>query len=424
MNMIRLTAAVAWKEIQVLFKDRGALALYLLMPLLLAGLIGGPQINSWQNENEEDGPSITLGLVVVNEDTGTFGTQLLEALEQVEFFEVQSESDAEAADALVADREADAALIIPADFSRQVESFSATDLQLVVDPGQKQTVGLISGIVNGIIGEFNLVSEIRYGIHTIMEESGVMAGADPALQQAAEAQTLGVIMTTLNEKRANPAINLVSEDISGHSREEYLGLILVAMIPGFAILFAYTVASSVAETMFVEKENGSFRRLLAAPIPPAAVIAGKMVAYMLLIGLQILMIILVGSLFFNMPTGQSPLALVVVTFVLALSVTAVGMFLAAVTKNQRQATTIGILLMLVMAFIGGCLVGMPEMLVFRSQSFMGTLARLTPHGNVLEAYVRIMGEGAGIVDVLPQIATLLGMSLLLYLIAIWRFRFE
>jgi ABC-2 type transport system permease protein len=424
MNAIRLTFAVTWKEIQLLLRDRGAMALYFLMPLMLAGLMGGPQAINWQADAAAEGPAITLKLAVVNEDEGTVGAQVVDALKQVDIFIVQTIPDAVQADELVADRETDAAVIIPAAFSRQIETYSPTDVQLILDPSQAETAGLLSGVLDTIIDEFNLVSEIRYGIHTLLDESGVLAEAEPGFQEAVEAQTLGVIMTQLNERRANPAINLVSEDMSGHSRSEYLGLILVSMFPGYAVLFAYIVVTAVTDAMFSEKESGSFRRLLAAPIPPAAIIGGKMLAYMLLIGFQILVMILVGGLLFGMPTGQSPLALILVTFAMALSVTAIGMFLAAVTRNQAQANSLGLVVVLVMGAIGGCIISIPEMLVFRSQSFMGTLARLTPQGHVMEAYVRVMGEGAGVVDVLPQIGALLGISLVLYLLAIWRFRFE
>ena len=43
---------------------------------------------------------------------------------------------------------------------------------------------------------------------------------------------------------------------------------------------------------------------------------------------------------------------------------------------------------------------------------LGTLARLTPHGQALEGYFRIMADGAGVAEVLVPVAILLGMSAL------------
>ena len=69
MNLIRDTLSVAWKELQVLLKDRGSLFLFLLLPLLVGGLVNAPQIASWNSEK----PSVSFNLVVVNEDDGVYG---------------------------------------------------------------------------------------------------------------------------------------------------------------------------------------------------------------------------------------------------------------------------------------------------------------------------------------------------------------
>jgi hypothetical protein len=82
------------------------------------------------------------------------------------------------------------------------------------------------------------------------------------------------------------------------------------------------------------------------------------------------------------------------------------------------------ILSFVLGALGGTLYGIPMPLVFRSSSFLGTLSRLTPQGNAMEGYISILAEGAGMVDIMPQLLTLAVMTLALYLIAVWRFRFE
>jgi hypothetical protein len=55
---------------------------------------------------------------------------------------------------------------------------------------------------------------------------------------------------------------------------------------------------------------------------------------------------------------------------------------------------------------------------------MGIVSRMTPHAHALEGYWLLMNEGAGVVDVLPQIAILVGMAAIFFVIAVWRFRFD
>ena len=75
--MIKNTLAVAWKDLQVLFRDRAQLIILFVSPLmfgLLFGGIGGAD------------PKFTVYLV--NDDPGQYGAQVVNALSQVEVMSV------------------------------------------------------------------------------------------------------------------------------------------------------------------------------------------------------------------------------------------------------------------------------------------------------------------------------------------------
>ena len=422
MNVIRLTLAVAWNEIKVLFRDRGSLALLLLLPLLIAGLINAPQIASWSNGEEEE--QITFSLLLVDEDGGPYAEQVAAALKSVDVLDVQEVDSAALADRQVAEREVEAAVIIPDNFSEEIDAYRPTAVQVILDPTQEATVGLVNGILDSILAEITVVGEVRYGIHSILDESGIFAGADPALQQGIEAQTLGVIMTRLNEMRQEPAIAVTSQDMAGKTAAELTNIVIVSMLPGLGVLFAFFVINTLVGSFYTEKDQGSFRRLLAAPIPRGAIIAGKMMAHMVIVLLQVGILIIMGNLLFNMPIGDSPWILLVLILALALVVTAVGMFLIAFTRTEKQAGAYAMIVAMALGALGGCLYGIPVPLVYRTEGLLGTLSRLTPQGNIMDSFISVMVEGAGIVDVLPQIGAVLAMTVILYAVAVWRFRFE
>ncbi len=421
MNWLRLTFAVAWNEMQVLFRDKGSLAILLLLPLLIAGLVNAPQLAGWANEEE---PQISFNLMVVNEDEGLYGEQIVAALKSIDVLNVTETADASVADAQVAEREVEAAVLIPTDFSQQVDAYEPAAMSLIVDPTQEAAVGLISGILDSVAAEVNMVGEIRYGIRSVMMESEQFAAADPAMQQGVEAQTLGVIMTQLNEKRTEPAISVISEDMAGKTAAMLHNINVVAMLPGVGILFSFFVTTALVASFYKEKDQGSFRRLLAAPMPRGVIIAGKMVAYVVLVFLQLGIMIVLANLLFKMPIGDSPLAIFLVILALALAVTAAGMLITAVSRTQKQANAWAMIASFVLGVLGGCLYGIPVPLVFRTEGLLGTISRITPQGSAMDALIRLMAEGAVLVDVLPQIGTMLAVTVVLYLIALWRFRFE
>ena len=73
MNAIYHTLSVAWKELQLIAKDRGTLAVIFLLPLLLGSLTGGINL---QLAGGGDGPDILVDVGLVNQDTSMFGGQV------------------------------------------------------------------------------------------------------------------------------------------------------------------------------------------------------------------------------------------------------------------------------------------------------------------------------------------------------------
>ena len=119
MNVISHTLSVAWKEIQLILKDRGSLAVLFLLPLLFASLIGS--INLQMAGNGDD-PSILLNICVVNQDVGIFGEKVAKALGGIEELEIETFDTVAEAELRVAGGEAAAAIVIPGDFTHKIDS--------------------------------------------------------------------------------------------------------------------------------------------------------------------------------------------------------------------------------------------------------------------------------------------------------------
>lgn len=419
MNAISYILSVAWKEIQVITRDRGTLAVLFLLPLLLGGLTAGTNL---MMAGDED-PAILLDICLVNEDTGVFGREVVKAIKGIEELNVEVYDTVAEAEQRVAEGEAAAAIVIPDDFTQKIDAYTPTAIEVIVDPAEPESASIVTGIMNQVVAEVTIWGEVQYGIRTILDESGVLAGASAEVRGAVEAQNLGVIMTRLNEMRRNPAIAVISEDLEGVKIEGGITLFFAYAFPGFTVMFVFFIVGMSAASLLNERETGTLRRLLAAPIPRGALIAGKMLAYMVIPCLQVVLLFSVANIVFDMPLGQSPVALVVLTLVVALVATALGMLVAALARTANQADSIGMILGFVLAGIGGAipLSGTP---ISRAGGFIGVLSRLTPHAHAVEGYYSLMAENATFVQVLPEIGILLAMGVVFSLIAVWRFKFE
>jgi ABC-2 type transport system permease protein len=100
-----------------------------------------------------------------------------------------------------------------------------------------------------------------------------------------------------------------------------------------------------------------------------------------------------------------------------------GVMVAALSKSERQADAIGMVLGFLLAGIGGC-IQIGVLPTYRMEGFLGTLSKFVPHSYALDAYRVLMIEGGTTADVLPQIAILLGFALVFFTIGVWRFKYE
>jgi ABC-2 type transport system permease protein len=419
MKSIYYALSVAGKEIRLILKDRGSLAILLLLPILLGSLFASLNLMA---AGDEENPDILLEVSLVNQDQGLFGKEIAKSLRDINQINASSTENVSTAEELVIQGEVAAAIIIPGDFSENINAYKPTEIEVIIDPAQPESASIVTGIMNQVVDEITIWGEIQYGVRTIMEEDGVLDEAGPDEQRAIEAQSMGVIMTQLNELRRNAAISVISEDLEGVEVAGGIGLFLTFLFPAFTVMFIFFIVGVESASLLQEREAGTLRRLLAAPLPRWTVIAGKMLAYGLLVCMQVVILFAVGYLFFNITLGSSPPALVAITLAVAFVAVSLGMLVAAFAKSSKQADNIGMILAFVMAGIGGAFPTWPPM--FRSEGFIGVLSKFTPHAHALEGYYRVMAENAGIASILPQLGFLLVMGLVFFLIAVWRFRFE
>jgi ABC-2 type transport system permease protein len=419
MKAIYYTLSVAGKEIRLILNDRGTLAILLLLPILLSSLFAG--LNSMAASDEEN-PNILLDVNLVNDDTGGFGGEVVKSILSIDQLNVETLDTVAEAEQGVIEGQVAAAIIIPSDFSAKIDAYTPTAIEVIVDPAEPEGASIVTGIMNQVVAEVTIWGEIQYGIRTIMGESELLVDFSPEEQRAVEAQNLGVIMTQLNELRRNPAIAVISENLEGVKVKGGIGLFLTYLFPAFTVMFIFFIVGGSSSSLLQEREAGTLRRLLAAPIPRWTVIAGKMLAYGLLVCMQVVILFTIGYVLFDITLGQSPLALVTITLLVAFVAVSLGMMVAAFAKSAKQADSVGTILAFVMAGIGGAFPLWPP--IFRAEGFVGILSKFTPHAHALESYYSVMAENAGFTQILPQLAVLLVMGLVFFLIAIWRFRFE
>jgi ABC-2 type transport system permease protein len=191
------------------------------------------------------------------------------------------------------------------------------------------------------------------------------------------------------------------------------------IVPGYAVMFAMFSVLSAAGGILEEKERGTFKRLLIAPIPEWSLLGGKLVAQFLIGVGQIFLMFLFGMIVFGMNAGNSPLGLLLITLATCWATTSLGILLVAVIRSRKQIHPITTFVILGSSAIGGSWFPL-----FMMPKWLQQVARITLVAWAMEGYNRLMILGGVLADVWLDIGVLVLYGAICFGIGVKLFRFK
>jgi ABC-type multidrug transport system permease subunit len=166
-----------------------------------------------------------------------------------------------------------------------------------------------------------------------------------------------------------------------------------------------------------ERESGVIRRLAVYPIARGQLILGKVYGRFLLGVFQITVFLLAGAFLFDVPVGNSPLALVVGLCLFAWVAASLGVLIGSLITGEEKTIGVCVVSSLVMGAMGGC--WWPMEIVPET---MQKVAHLVPAAWAMDLLHQVISFGGGFGDVLPEIFALLGFAVGFNLLAARFFR--
>jgi ABC-type Na+ efflux pump permease subunit len=154
------------------------------------------------------------------------------------------------------------------------------------------------------------------------------------------------------------------------------------LVPSYLVMFAYFLVLVVGRLFVSEMRQGTMKRLRAAPLSRWQILLGKFVPSYLLVA---------GRLVFGMSWGPEPLWLIVVVLATSLSAMGLALVVAALARTESQVAVYGTLLVLALAGLSGCLMGDRELM----PQIMRRVSLVTPHAWALDAYRQLLANPAG-----------------------------
>jgi ABC-type multidrug transport system permease subunit len=187
------------------------------------------------------------------------------------------------------------------------------------------------------------------------------------------------------------------------------GLICVVLLISTLLVTALSITR--------ERERGTMENLLAMPVRPIEVMLAKIVPYIFVGYIQVVLILTVSALFFQLPVRGSVALLLVALGLFIASNLALGITFSTVAANQMQAIQFAMFTFLPSILLSGFMFpfkGMPVWAQWAGEIIPATHAMRVVRGLLL--------KGNQLPEILPELWPIALFALAAIMIAVWFYR--
>jgi ABC-2 type transport system permease protein len=348
------------------------------------------------------GGSSAVRVFFVDEDDSAYSARVGALIDAEESFEVEEMTRSEAEET-IASGDGSVAVIVPRGFGDGLAAGEA-EIQVLRHPASESAFA-VQSVVQGIatrmsgsaaIARIATAAPSGAGFDEVYQR--VDAGWEPQPPVYAEGRTV-----VASEVRGDSVLPEGSAQSS----------------IGFTVWFILFMTFGSAGGIVEEREQGTLRRLLVAPVGRATVLTGKVAGTVLAATAQALVLVTVGALAFGVPWGRDPAGVALVLGSYILAGTGLAVMVSALVRTRDQMSGASPLISTGLAMLGGCL--WPIEVVSPT---MQTIAKLTPTGWAVMGLTDVVVRNQGLQAAVTPSLVLLAFAAVTLGIGVKMLRFE
>ena len=322
-----------------------------------------------------------LPAALVSADESLFSRTLVRALENSQYFRFTHKPASEAeADRLLQLGEVQFVLVIPPDFSRKLQRGERPQLLIAADATDPSATGNALAALNGVVQQ-SLNRDL----------TGPLAGLRPP----------DLPIDVRVQRRYNPE-----------------GIMRYNIVPGLmGVILTMTMIMMTSLAMTRERERGTMENLLATPVRPIEVMAGKIAPFIIVGYLQVALILIAAKLLFGVPLVGSLMLLSMALIVFIAANLSVGFTFSTIAKNQLQAMQMTFFFFLPSMLLSGFMFpfrGMPQ--------WAQMLGEILPLTHFLRIVRGILLKGNGLAEILTELGAIALFMFVAGILALKRYR--
>lgn len=394
------------KDLKLMLRDRAALTFMLLAPFLLTigmGFVSGRFSGGSTGLSD-------IPIVIANLDQAELGNALEDLFHSEDLsalMEPSTSSDPESARQLVEDDEASAAIIIPEGFTRSMVPAEETQfgsgylqpepvqIQVYTNPSSPTSAGIAKAVVDEFLSRAEEERTRSLTSFLQLTQSGLVSlSKQDLLQNIDPVESSALILRTNLEGADTVELDLLSY-----------------FAPGIALMFLMYTVSYGGRSILAERAGGTLSRLMISPTRSAQVLGGKVLGTVFMGVIQIGILILASTLFFQVRWGD-PFGVVVLILASVFGSTGWGMLITAFARTPAQVANSGTVVMLIFSMLGGSFIRLDNF-----PPFLQTISKITPIAWGLDGF-NTLALGGTLSNLVEPVSALLVMGAVLFGIAV------
>jgi ABC-2 type transport system permease protein len=404
---------LAIKDLTQIVRDWRAAAFLVIMPIGFTILFGF----AFGGAGSDEAVDARLPVGLIDEDGGRLSPHLLALIEASDVIRIaERETAVNELEKMVADDELAAAVVIPAGYGEEMVAGQARPLTVIAKVSSNAGRTAQGEIQAAAMRLNSAVTAAQIGSRAFEQRAGFSdeAGAANAYFDDALARAVAAW--------EEPPIT-VEKNVSGREVEEESSAFgenaFAHTSPGMMAQFTIAGLTGAAAILVLERKNRSLQRLLTTNISRGEILLGHYLAMFVMIFVQLATLMLFGQLLLDVNYMSAPLATLLMMLTTTLFAASLGLLIGSVAKTEDQVIVMTLVLMFLLAGLGGAWVP----LEVTPEGFQ-RIAYFTPLAWMMDGFKDIIIRGQGLSEVLLAAGILFAFAVVLFALAVWRFRFE
>ncbi len=357
------------KDLKIYFSDKKGVLVTFLLPIIMITLFAF----AFGGVGKKKSAPKPLGVLVVDKDSTETSQEIIGKLNAMQTIRLIASEEEKALDFVKKGKNV-AALVFGKGFSDAVAADTDLPIELKYDAARDLQMRIVHTVLKeGFkyhLGKADVINNIQLKTTSLIKESSTKA--HPGLVQA---------------------------------------------VGGTAIMMLLFSIAAVGGGLLDEKEAGTLKRLLIAPVKPLDILLAKMGTAMLISILQLTTMFVFAWLAFGLPIFMDIFSLLLLILCISFAVSSFGVFLVSTVKTRQQLQGMSTIIIILMSAIGGSMIPITMM-----PEFMQNIAIISVNYWGIEGFFDIFWRQLPLVDILPKMGILLAIGLGMVFVSIRLFK--